>query len=1027
MKWTKQQEEAIYLHGQNMIVSAGAGSGKTAVLTTRIIEILKKGICAEQLLVLTFTNAAATEMKNRVIQKMRQDDLLKHRVDEVDNAYITTFDSFSLSIVKKYHYLLNLSPKIKIVEASIMQIKKNKFLDEIIENKFLYEDEKFLHLVDKYLEKNTSSFKKCLLQIYENICNLIDAPSYLQSYISAYFAEEKIQKDIREYEEIILAKIKQMKDLFEKEIQYEVDEEKYKSLIAPYLELFSATNYDEVANIGKVAKLALKRNGDEQLKKYKLYIDEIGNSINEKIVDYSDKKSIYDGIISTKEVAEAMVDILLKLDEKVKEYKRKYEVFEFTDIAQMALMIIQNNEEVVEKLKHQFYEILIDEYQDTNDLQEAFIEKIANQNVYMVGDIKQSIYRFRNANPTIFKTKYDLYKENKGGYKIDLNKNFRSNKFVLNQINQIFSSIMDDEIGEANYQVEHQMEYGLTKYDEKEIYQPIEFISYRNEEKKYSNTEIEMFYVLNDIKKKIKDKVMVYDNHQDVFRPCEYGDFAILVDKSNDFEKMRDLFDYEKIPLSIIKNKSLTSAPIVFIFQNLLKLWLYMQKQSFDTNFFKTFFSVGRSFLYSYTDEELFTYVYEKRFKESTCFQQLSKISCSLNMSSIPTILTTLIESLQIYKKLILIGDVEANMTRIQCLLNIAESAEDLNMDIYEFIDSIDEMFSINAKIEFDNCEESTGKVKLMTIHKSKGLEFPICYFIGNSHLFNKSESNQRFFFDAHYGLIIPTNNNGIKDSIYRHLFKEKNEKEAISEKIRILYVALTRSRERMIILLQDNDKGRVNDEKIVANIYRQNYNSFKDIYDSISNILPFQKINIEELSIHNDYLYGRNLKYEQLISHCDKKIKQENICVFSTSSQLKKASKPVHLLQSDQYSVLDYGTYLHKVLETMDFKNPDYTKVDKKIQSIVQNFLAHPIFVNIQKAKIYKEYEFVSDDTHGIIDLLVEYDDYIDIIDYKLKNIEDEDYIKQLQTYEKYLKTKTNKIIHLYLYSLLNQVFKKV
>ena len=168
--------------------------------------------------------------------------------------------------------------------------------------------------------------------------------------------------------------------------------------------------------------------------------------------------------MSTKEYVQAFIKIILELDKRLDQYKFKYEAFEFSDIAKMAIKIVQEHQDIREELKWAYNEILIDEYQDTNDLQEMFISSIENDNVYMVGDIKQSIYRFRNANPGIFKTKYDNYSVSLGGEKIDLLKNFRSRREVLDNINEIFNLIMTEEIGGVNYQNNHAMVYGNMAY-----------------------------------------------------------------------------------------------------------------------------------------------------------------------------------------------------------------------------------------------------------------------------------------------------------------------------------------------------------------------------------------------------------------------------------------------------------------------------------------------------------------------------------------------------------------------------------
>ncbi len=1029
-QWTIDQQKAIESFGQNIIVSAGAGSGKTAVLTARIIKILKSGIKANQLLVLTFTKASAAEMKKRVVDEMLKDNELKNRVLEVENAYITTFDSFAMSIVKKYHYLLNLSSNIKIIESSVLKIVKKRFMQEIFETLFSLKDENFLDLIDKFTLKSTKSLQENLLDIDEKKLDLlVDKEKYLNDYLNNYYDDQHLVSLIKEYELEVFKKINQMKDIFENVFCNNISEESYKYLISFYLDLFKAEDFDDVAKLSNVARLQLKRNSEDIVKSYQDIINDCVDYINDAILFYPSKSYIKQTLNESRKYAEVLINIFKQLEEKTQNYKIKHEAFIFSDIAKMALRLVKEFNIVKNELKNSFYEILIDEYQDTSDIQEAFINEIANNNVYMVGDIKQSIYRFRNANPDIFKEKYNLYKNNIGGMKIDLNKNFRSNKYILNEINKIFSLIMDDKFGSAEYRKEHQLEYGLKKYDENPQFDCIEFVEY-NKEEDYNKDEIEIFYVLKDIKEKIDNKILVYDKDIKSFRPCKYADFAILIDRSTSFEKIKQIFDYYNLPLSVYKKNSLTSSTLVFVLQNTIKLWIKIKENSVDDEFRKCFFSVGRSFLFNYTDQQLFDYLTNSNYADSTLYQTLNNLEIKLQENSIKRIILTIIDELNIYEKLILIGDIEANMTRIQYLINIADNMETLNMDIYEFVNSFEEIFNSDSRIEFDNNSIDEQKIKLMSIHNSKGLEFPICYFLGNYAKYNFTDLNSRFLFDLKYGFIIPVFNEGIKDSIVKKLMKNNYYFEEKSEKIRLLYVALTRCRERMIVLRYNDGKKLNNDELIVKDYCRENYKCFKDIYDSISNVLEFKKIYVETLNINDEYLLGKKINFDNLISKTNDKIKHIHLQNLVIKEKINQASKQQNeLIDIKQKEIMEFGTHMHKIFETFNFKNPNYHNLTKFEAKIIKNFINLDLLKNISQAKIYKEHEFIfnfdNQIIHGIIDLILEYETHIDIIDYKLKNIDDEEYLKQLNTYKTYLFLKTNKNINIYLYSLINNTLK--
>ena len=213
---------------------------------------------------------------------------------------------------------------------------------------------------------------------------------------------------------------------------------------------------------------------------------------------------------------------------------------------------------------------MIDEYQDTNDIQENFISMIENNNVYMVGDIKQSIYRFRNANPYIFKNKYDSYADNDGGLKIDLVKNFRSREEVLDNINEIFNYIMDNDIGGAEYHESHEMVFGNNSYIEEgktEQEYNMEILEYHyDKDSKYTKEEIEIFTIADDIINKISNKFKVFDKDEKLLRDITYNDFVILMDRTTDFDLYKKIFEYKGIPLTLYKDDKLNNSYDIYIY-----------------------------------------------------------------------------------------------------------------------------------------------------------------------------------------------------------------------------------------------------------------------------------------------------------------------------------------------------------------------------------------------------------------------------------------------------------------------------
>ena len=321
-------------------------------------------------------------------------------------------------------------------------------------------------------------------------------------------------------------------------------------------------------------------------------------------------------------------------------------------------------------MKNYFNEIMVDEYQDTSDIQEEFINLIENNNVYMVGDIKQSIYRFRNANPYIFKNKYDNYKNNNGGFKIDLSKNFRSRKEVIEDINEVFSPIMDDKIGGADYINEHAMVFGNFDYinsGNNNIENNLEIYKYDyDKDTAYSKEEIEIFIIANDIKNKVKNNYPVMDKKTKLVRPVTYNDFVILMDKSKSFSLYKKIFEYLEIPLSIMRDESLLNNDHVGLIRNLCELVLLEKNKTYDSTYAFDFLSLGRSYLFDYTDQALFDMVTTGNYMGE--LKDVIQHMCDYTNESLSIFLTELFKSINIYDKLVKIGDIDENLTVLEGL-----------------------------------------------------------------------------------------------------------------------------------------------------------------------------------------------------------------------------------------------------------------------------------------------------------------------------------------------------------------------
>lgn len=1022
-KWTEEQMLAIVKGNTNIIVSAGAGSGKTAVLTQRVITNLKKGMHINELLILTFTNNAAMEMKTRIKKAILEDDEIKNEAKLTDSADITTFDAYVLSLVKKYHYLLNLDSDITLIDSSIIKKKKKDFIEEIFDELFTQKNEKFIKFVTDFGTKNARQTKKTILNLDYSFDLITKKEDYLNNYIESYYNKNNLDNLFHQFENTLLKRVESIKNLL-LNLSFEVDSDYYDKIYKTLEPLLKSSNYQEIrSNLD--FKLSPLRNASDKAKYYKEQISKIIKDL--KSLTEFHEQVLKDDLLKTKEYAEVIIEILLKLTQKVNAYKFEYQVFEFNDISKFALEILDKNEDIRNELKNYYKEIMIDEYQDTSDVQEQFIKYIENNNVYMVGDIKQSIYRFRNANPDIFKIKYDAYKEGKNGFKIDLNKNFRSRGEVLDSINQIFNHIMDDNIGNANYIKEHQLIFGNNTFIEEgnnNYNNNLEIYNYLPDPN-FTKEEMEAFIIANDIKKKVTSNYEVFDK---TLRPCKYSDFCILIDRTTAFDTYKKIFDFLNVPINIYKDDNIMISDETSLINNIIKFIINIKNNKFNETSRFCFASIARSYLYQLDDQTIYDTISQNKINESEIYEIAYNISKNLDSLSNEEIIKKIIYDYKFYDKMIIAGNLNYRSIILDNLINKFKELNKVNMTIYEVNDYLDSLINDEESIKIPALLNKNDSVTITNIHKSKGLEYKICYFPSLHKEFNLMDLNNRIIFNTKFGLILPNYDNGFKSTFVNFLNKETYIKDEISERIRLFYVALTRAKEKMIMVtnLIQNDNCTTDENGIIDYLTRINYRSYKDILESVYPYIHKYIENIDLPEINTGYKYSQknNINIDTEDNH--KIIVNEKEYISELINEEHYSKSENKLITPTEVSNMEYGTHMHYILENTDFKNPDYSLLTNEEQEIIQELLNNQIMSNIKDANIYHEYEFIYENNKqiktGIIDLMLEYPDHIDIIDYKLKNTNDPAYLKQLNGYKEYIENKNNKPTYIYLYSLLNK-----
>ncbi len=1021
MDLTPEQQLAVDLEGTNIIVSAGAGSGKTAVLSERVIRKLKDGIDIRNILMLTFTNEAAGEMANRIRKKIKKAGLT-NQLEFLDQAYITTFDAFALSLVKKYHYVLNIDKSIDIIDSSIIDLKRNEFLEEIFLSLYEAKDEKFLKLIGDFTTRDDEVIKKAILSINKSLDLKYDKEDYIDNYINNFYNNKYIEQLFAEYFNYLKKISLELEDSV-LILENFMDSSSYENIYNSLNKLFRPNSYNDLYKNNNII-LPRFTKVDSSGISVKENIQELFKELNELII-YSEDE-LKNNYFCTRDYVEVILKIIKMLDEKISLYKKEHNSYEFTDIAKMAISIVKDNEDIRLELKDKFNEIMIDEYQDTNDLQETFIKLLENDNVYMVGDIKQSIYRFRNANPLIFKDKYDRYGINNGGKKIDLLKNFRSREEVLYNINEIFAPLMTQDIGGINYKESHAMVYGNKAYIEKganDYNNYLDILTYNNEDKKYTNDEIEAFIIAKDIKKKIEEKYLVFDFDKECNRDVTYNDFCIILDRGSKMSLFKKVFEYLDIPMEVYKDNNLIEENDIFIIKNIIGLILSIKDGIYNKNLKYYFTSVARSYIGNLCDNEIFKCFEENKIFKTDIYNKCYEISKDIDIMTPNILLKRIIKDFDFYDKFILVGNVDAAIKRINYLLELSKNVENLGFSIIDFSNYLNEMIDSDQEIKYKEGKSNSISVKIMNIHKSKGLEFPICYFAGFPKTFNISDLKNKFMFDNKYGILTPFYKEGIGETFVKTLVKNNYYLNEVAEKIRLFYVALTRAKEKMIMVMPNiEDKKYVKDE--ISFMDGIKFRSFYDFIKSISGNLAKYMINVDlnNVGVTKDYEFSKSLSKNMVNNEEANMLFIEDEIPF-IEIEKKHASKTIkEILSVSDEKTLEFGTKIHELLELTDFENANTD--NKYVNHLLNTF-------DFNSAKIYQELEFSYelDDVlyHGIIDLMLEYEDKIFIIDYKLKNIDDENYIKQLNVYYNYVKCISNKDVHMYLYSILDNVTKEI
>lgn len=1020
MKWSNAQLEALKPFNGNMLISAGAGSGKTQVLSQKVHDILASGVAnPESILVVTFTVAAAFEMKQRIKKNLAQNGVAQEIINKIDSSHIQTFDSFANFIVRKYASYLNISSSINILDTNILSIKLKEYIDEIVDELYVEKSPLFAKLLQKTCVRSDKDLKTIIFDLAKKLDIYEDKEYLLDNYETLFFDRKRVEEDYKNF--ILLCK-KYISDgydaIFEKNSID--DSDRLGKLNEEIKQLLDTPTEDFLLALNSFNLPRAKRGlSDEAKKPFDSFKKNILQYVEGLVEPYSDFEDVYERVFEVKDEMLFLVEILKKLEKKINSYKKLTNSYTFNDIAKMCLKLF-TIPEVKTKIKESFKFILVDEYQDTSDIQERFINEISDNNVYMVGDIKQSIYRFRFANCDIFRDKYFLYKSDPTkGKKVDLVDNFRSRKEILNAVNEIFSNIMYKEMGGADYKVDHIINYGLKTYDEnvfdKNLY-GLKIVDYLSSEEK-DDPYIEIKIVANKIIELFKNNTQVFDKNG-YLRPIQFSDIAILIRRKKNFKDYVRIFSEYNIPVSCDTKNDFFNYDSLLVLENIFTGVNYFRNNLEDEVVLKYIYtSIARSYLYEYSDKAIYESIMNGSYKNSEILEKCSGIAeFSLN-NSVEDTFNKIISEFKIVVKLSSIDKVLDNFEKIEFLNGMSKNFDSSKLSFDEFCDFFIKIKEYDIDFEIETQDQTKNAVQLMSNHKSKGLEWPIVFLTDITDGRGGAADNTigKFFkvggaYFRIFGTLQPL-------PFYSTYNKMIDTFEESSEAIRIFYVALTRARETLYMVV---NKDKYND--ITVPIFKNR--NFLNLIKNSNIELPIEKGNYAQ-----NYLDGENF----ILEIDDKNKKIVEFCSVFEEKISRTASHAVdkNEITDELQSKLDFGIELHEYMETIDFKNPNTNYIQNfRAKKIIDKILDMDVFkecLNDNFIDAYKEYEFIDDNLHGFVDLFLLFEDEIKIIDYKLKNIDKEEYKHQLKTYKDYLEKIFKKPCRTYLISLIDTRIEEI
>lgn len=1072
VKWTNEQLQAIQEKNSNILVAAAAGSGKTAVLVERIIhKIIDEQMDIDKILVVTFTNAAASEMRERILEaiykKLEENPEnvhLQRQIILLNKASICTIHSFCLDVIHNHFYEIDLPSNFKIADTAEIDLLKQEVLDDLFEQKYTENDKNFIELLENYTNyRGDEALQELLLKIYKFIQSSPFPIKWLQEKLELLKIKDKdISQTI--WGKLIIQTVDD--DIQESIMQLEVT--KSKMALYPEMTKFYQTISEDIINLQDLQKYNswdelyikllnfnfskwpvdkkvindLKEDSKEIRDKVKKHIKEK----TAKLLSCSQEQAVKDLKIITP-ILEKLSNLVTEFTKNFAEKKKEKNCIDFNDIEHFALKILldENNNptEVAKKYKEKFEEIAIDEYQDSNLVQEAILTSISKgNNIFMVGDVKQSIYKFRQARPELFLQKYDEYKNKEekaqeDNLKIQLFRNFRSRQNILNITNLVFESIMSKELGDINYNENEYLNYGANYPEPEEIKNyagiaELDIIDLKEDEsitafegeedeeeqERVEDDVLEAKFVANKIQELLNSNYMVFDKKQG-YRKIRPKDIVILLRATSNLSPIyeKELSDLE---LPVFSDTSGTYLDTVEI-QTILSVLKIIDNPLQDI----PLVVVLRSSICNFTDNDLITIrltdrncnFYEALIKTrlicegdlknkiESFLEKLEKWKSISQYMPLDEFIWQIYLDTGYYQYVGLLPNGAMRQANLKTLFEKAKQYEKASFKgLFNFIQFIDKLKKQNGDLASAKLiGENEDVIRIMSIHKSKGLEFPVVFLCNSHKKFNMQDLNDNILLhqDIGFGPTIMDTTRKIKySSIAKDAIKLKMKQETLSEEQRILYVALTRAKEKLYITGRSKDFTKyVQDKNKVLEMYEsenikldaklmKKANSYLDwlmyvyLFNQGRTITlkgeSYKLSDIITLNVSNKKDLLKALAKEEVVEQIDLKEKIEQILKNKSDEENKKSEQALKELLEWKYDYIVDTTLptkssvtkikqekikLEEMLkgiesEEVEYKKsytPKFMQEDKKISSAEKGTLVH---LCIQRLDERKDYE---------------------------------------------------------------------